>query len=215
MWPWAAIKQIIRGKSLLRALMNIEASRYTLAGSVLDIGGGDEPSYHHFFKGLADCNLSNLDLYSQGELAKKIDLEHPLPFNDQAYDFVLMFNILEHIYNHQNLVKEASRVLKVDGQLIGFVPFLINYHPDPHDYFRYTKEALNKIFQEAGFKQIVIKEIGAGPWAANYNNLIFFLPTFLRVLVYPIYYLLDKVLLRLRPNFRHHFPLGYFFLLKK
>jgi SAM-dependent methyltransferase len=214
MWLWSAIKQVSQGKSLLRALMNLEIAKYRLAGSILDIGGGDKPSYYHFFKGLTDCQITNIDLYSQGKKAQKIDLEDSLPFANQAYDFILMFNILEHIYNHQNLMSEASRVLKVEGKLIGFVPFLLNYHPDPHDYFRYTQEALAKIFEQAGFKEIDIKSIGAGPLAVNFNNL-YWLPNWLRVFLYPFYYLLDKLILKLRPSFIKNFPLGYFFILNK
>jgi SAM-dependent methyltransferase len=142
----------------------------------------------------------------------KINFEiDPLPYEDNSIDTVIMFNILEHIFNHQFLVNQANRVLKPESDLIGFVPFLVNYHPDPHDYFRYTKEALNLILNKAGFKKIEIKEVGIGPFMVNYNNILLSLPIFLRVVLFPAYYLLDIVFVKIRPQVGHRYPLGYIF----
>ncbi len=209
------IKQISDGKSLVRALLNVEAENYVLAGKVLDVGGGQNPSYLRFFKQPEKIELLNIDFLSS-EKKLQIDLEKdPLPFDNDSFDQVLVMNLLEHIFNHDLLITEIYRATKSGGQVIGFVPFLIKVHPDPHDYFRYTKECLEKKFITRGFKGIEIKEIGGGPFYVNYNNISFIFPDVIRMIIFPVYFLLDKILLYIRPKIKKEFPLGYFFVLEK
>ena len=213
------ITSILKGKSLLRTLMNAEAANFSLSGKVLDIGGGQGPSYLEFFKKGEYFQYESLDIsHEAGHIGRRrIDIEkEKLPYGDAVADSVLMFNILEHIYNYRHVVAEARRALKADGRLFGFVPFLLNYHPDPHDYFRYTKESLERIFREAGFKNISIKLIGKGPFFVNFNNLLGIARPlrFLLALLFPLYYLADYIFLKLRPSARDRYPLGYFFVVK-
>lgn len=206
-------RSIFNGKTLLRTLMNLELRKYSLEGKVLDVGGGEKPSYFNFLK-TGGSEIVNIDFKSDRGL--NLDLEKDaLPFRDGEIDKVLMFNILEHIYNYNHLISESYRVLKPGGGVLGFVPFLINYHPDPHDYFRYTKEALFKIFTSNRFEVIEIKEVGGGPFYVNYNNIAPSLPKFFRILLFPFYYLFDKFFLTFRPKARERFPLGFLFLLEK
>lgn len=208
-------KSVLKGKTFNRSVMNIALSDFSLEkGIVLDIGGGNKPSYFKFMRvNLDETEVVNFDKqYSQ----KHIDFEKDtLPYEDESIDQVLMFNILEHIYNHKFLVKEAFRILKKEKTLIGFVPFMINYHADPNDYFRYTHEALEKIFKETGFSEVEIRPLGYGPFSINFNNLASFMPTIFNFLVWPFYFVLDKILLSFKPDFRKRFPVGYLFVLKK
>jgi len=130
---------------------------------------------------------------------------------DASVDTALCANVLEHVYNHQFLIKEMKRILKPGGTLVGFVPFLIQYHPDPHDYFRYTKEALMRMFTDAGFTHIQIREIGGGPFLSNFNALVLSVPRPMRPLMYLPYALLDRVFLKVRPKIRERYPLGFIF----
>lgn len=211
---YVMIREILRGKSLTRILMNLELSKYSLKGKVLDIGGGNHPSYFKFFK-KENYELINIDLKKSNN-SLRINLEtDKLPYTDNSIDQILLLNVLEHIYNHKLVIQESHRVLKDDGILIGFVPFLVNVHPDPHDYFRYTKECLEKIFKKSGFNNIKIEEVGMGPFAVSFNSIAFLFPRFLKLLFLPFYYFADFVLLKLRPKNRERFPLGYLFVLKK
>ena len=211
------IKGLYNKKSLLRTLMNLELANYSLSGKVLDIGGGVNPSYFNFLKKENGVEIINIDFKSLDKIGKSINLEKdPLPYSDESVDRVLMFNILEHIYNYKYLLSEARRVLKSDGSILGFVPFMINYHPDPHDYFRYTKEALLKIFNETGFDDVVIKEVGLGPFAVNYNVFAALpFPKIIKLLLFPFYYFVDKASLKMRPRLKERYPLGYMFILTK
>lgn len=199
--------QIMRGKSVMRALLNYEAKHRLIRGRVLDVGGGENPSYYRFFKKAPGAEIINLDMRSS-----PIDFEtDPLPHADASMDCVILCNVLEHVYNHAFLVREVRRALKPGGMLIGFVPFFMQVHPDPHDYFRYTKEALEKLFQDAYLRDARVKEIGYGLFAVHANNLSSFLPRIVNVVLLPLWYILDAILIRLRPRWRQRFPLGYFF----
>ena len=53
---------------------------------------------------------------------KKHDLEEPFPFKDNSFDCIFAMDILEHIYNTSQCLREINRVLKPDGILILQVP---------------------------------------------------------------------------------------------
>ena len=145
-----------------------------------------------------------------------IDFEKDiLPFANESFDTVICANVLEHIYNHKLLVSSIFNVIKTGGQLVGFVPFLIQYHPDTWDYFRYTKEALQRIFNEAGFTRVDIIIVGGGPIATNFNNSMFMLPRIVRPIFFVFYYMLSKITLSLKPELKNRYPLGFTFICKK
>lgn len=206
---WIFIKEIWRGKDLYRILMNRECENYVLAGKTLDIGSGkDRASYHRFFRKSNDAEIIALD---QSFLA--VDFEQDkLPYENECADIVLIFNLLEHIYNYSFLLSEIRRVLKPGGKVVGAVPFLVGYHPDPRDYWRFTGESLLKIFEKQNFKEIKIKPIGRGPFAAAYSQAEFMLPRALKLIKLPIVLFLDWLIFKIKPNFnRQKFSLGLFF----
>ncbi len=210
-------KSIWNGKTLLRTLMNRRCSSVDLSGKiVLDLGSGSKKgSYHDFFQRKAK-EVMTVDIKEGDKNHVSVNFEtDDLPFEDGKFDTCLSFNLFEHIFNYQRLVSETYRVIKSGGELIGFVPFLVNYHPDPHDYFRYTEESLGIIFKNAGFKEISIEKIGKGPFYVNYNNIVLSIPRILRVVILPLPLILDYCFLKLRPAAKKRYPLGYFFTAKK
>lgn len=209
-----------RGKDVYRILMNESCQRFRLRGRVLDLGSGsNKASYHRFFQKDASIQIDFLDLrpISHKEEAETFDFEKDfLPCEAASVDQILIFNLLEHLYNYNHLFQEVARTLKKDGQIFGAVPFLVGYHPDPHDYFRYTSEALQKIFVESGFAEPQIQMLGVGPFTASFSQFEFVLPRAIKILFYPLIYFLDKLFFLLRPRFnREKFALGLFFSLRK
>lgn len=202
-------KKIIKGQTILRIMMNYGLVAYTIHGKVIDIGGGRSPDYFDYIKVAPGTVITSIDGSISG-----INLEKDsLPEANDGTDFVICCNVLEHIYNYQFLVGEIKRILKPEGQLIGFVPFLINYHPDPHDYFRYTKEALLKILKD--FNEIEVREVGVGPMCVGLNNIILYFPNFFRPVLFFFAYFIDRFWLKLRPDITSRYPLGYIFSARK
>ncbi|MEJ0053559.1 MAG: methyltransferase domain-containing protein [bacterium] len=204
------LKKLYAGQSLLRIRMNQGFEGRPLTGAVVDVGGGHKPDYFEYFDISGVTGVTPVDGSMSG-----IDFERDaLPFPDASVDTVLCANVLEHVYNYRFLIQEMRRILKPGGTLIGFVPFLIQYHPDPHDYFRYTKEALARMFGEAEFASLEIRSIGGGPFTSNFNALVLSVPCFLRPPLYLPYALLDALFLRLRPGIRERYPLGFIFKMR-
>lgn len=204
-------KNIMRGQTLSRALMNEGFSSVIIGGEVLDVGGARNPDYFNYFQKKDDTHVDIID----GSL-QKIDFEKDvLPHEAETYDSVIICNVLEHIFNYQFLIGETHRILKKNGQLIGHVPFFFQYHPDPHDYFRYTKEAVKKILIKAGFVDVDVREVGGGPFLAKFNITTYSSPILFRIVLFPISFALDWIFLRIRPKARERFPFGYIFVAKK
>lgn len=204
------LRKIYAGQSVLRILMNLSFKRYVLSGTVVDVGGGREPDYFDYFDMSEVTSVTPVDHSLSG-----IDFEQDtLPFQNSSVDTVICANVLEHVYHYQWLIEEMERILKPEGMLVGFVPFLIQYHPDPHDYFRYTKETLFRLFADAGYTDIEVREVGGGPFLANFNNLVLSVPRIVRVLMYPVYRALDYLICTLRPGVRARYPLGFTFMMR-
>ena len=147
------------------------------------------------------------------------DLECPLPIADEAYEHVLLINILEHIYDYKQLLSEAGRVVRRNGTVIITVPFLYPIHRSPkaHDYRRFTDDALRNECAAAGLSVVQLEALGTGVFCAASSLLARALP-FQRVfslLAKPIR-LLDRLYARrARTNRPEHYPLGYLVVARK
>lgn len=214
------VRETWRGKSLYRTLSNVSAASVELIGNGLDLGGkrGDS-SYYRFFR-WERARITSCDLNADTPDVLGFNLEAPFPVESETQDFVLMMNVLEHLYRFGNCIAESHRVLKDDGLAVGCVPFLYEYHPDPRDYFRYTRDALERLLSESGFRDVRIEPLGCGPVSTG-------IATFAHVLRWRILILgaylcaigADRLLQRIFPNNRRvraqTYPLGYFFVARK
>lgn len=153
--------------TLWRRLLYKELQNLTLSGDVLDIGGESRSGYHELIHGEHKISVNNLYKPENDDLS--FDLEQLFPTGSGSYDAILCINVLEHIFNYQNVLRESHRTLKDGGQMVIAVPFLIAFHPSPNDYWRYTEETLQKICEQANFKDVEIKVIGTGVFGASYS----------------------------------------------
>jgi len=71
-----------------------------------------------------------------------------LKFEDNFFDVVICFNVLEHVYEVDLAIKEMYRVLKNKGLLLVSVPFLYPLHDKPNDYWRFTEFSLKRLFKD-------------------------------------------------------------------
>ena len=68
--------------------------------------------------------------------------------------------LLEHVPEPLNVVREIHRVLKPKGSVIICVPFMNKIHGDPYDYGRYTDFFWNENLSRLGFQDIEIEKQG-------------------------------------------------------
>lgn len=205
-------REVFKGKSVLRAFLNHRLKQECLKGKTIDIGGGGGDRYISFVRRSEDVEFETFDI----KVGKEVDFEtDELPAPDETFDTVLFLNVMEHIYNYQHISKEVVRIVKPDGKLIGFVPFLMWYHPDHRDFFRYTHEALEKIFKNAGAKQVAIEPLGMGPFMAAAHMTLLSFPRIIRPIPLTIYYVLDCFYLTLKRHNGNKYALGYYFIVEK
>lgn len=136
----------------------------TLSGRALDLGGNKDSEYHRLFTG--DFSVTTANLSSGADVV--CDFERPLPIESGTYDTVLLINVLEHVFEYRQLLREAARVLRPGGAIVIVVPFLFPYHASPNDFHRYTATALSRALSSTGFESITIVALGSGVCAARW-----------------------------------------------
>lgn len=88
-----------------------------------------------------------------------------MPFGNDLFNCSIATEVLEHCPKPEVILSEIYRVLKPDGVFFFTVPFLWNLHEVPHDEYRYTPFALERLLKEAGFIDIQIYPTGG--WHAS------------------------------------------------
>ena len=135
-------------KGLYRAIAGLAGS---LRGRVLDVGCGQKP-YEHLF---ACEQYVGLEFDSeQNRMNKKADYFYAggaFPFGNAEFDSAVCNQVLEHVFNPDDFVREIARVLKPGGALLLTVPFVWNEHEQPYDYARYSSFGLRALLERNGF----------------------------------------------------------------
>lgn len=72
----------------------------------------------------------------------------------ESVDSINCLSVLEHVFYPRETIAEMYRVLRPGGCVQVEVPFLLQYHGYPDDYFRYTHSALQRLFEETGFRVV-------------------------------------------------------------
>ncbi len=126
---------------------------------VLDVGGQKTTK-----RGQFDIRAYDLDVvYANISTQKGTDVvadAHLMPFMDASFETAVCAELLEHVYQPQQVLQEIYRTLKPQGRLLATVPFLFHIHADPHDYGRYTHHYWHTVMSDIGFTDIQIKRQG-------------------------------------------------------
>ena len=128
-----------------------------ISGKTLDLGAGSA-KYRNIIKEKASEYIT-FDVVP-GEHIDVVGDALNLPFGNDSFDTIISTEVLEHVEKPWLMVKEIRRVLKPGGVCILSTPFLIPYHPDPHDYFRYTTEGLRSLFKNENFEVLECEGFG-------------------------------------------------------
>jgi SAM-dependent methyltransferase len=91
------------------------------------------------------------------------------PVPDASVDLVLSTETLEHVPDPPVFMAQAFRCLKPGGRLVLTVPFSARWHFIPHDYWRFTPSALQRLFSSAGFTGMAVFARGNAVTVACYK----------------------------------------------
>ena len=83
---------------------------------------------------------------------------HDVPRESSSVDTVIATEVLEHCYDPAQAVDEIHRLLRPGGVCVITTRFIHLYHPDPHDYFRFTRDGLAHLFR--AFSEVQIQPLG-------------------------------------------------------
>ena len=121
--------------------------------NILDLGMAMRDKY----KKINSKNLETLDVNDFGEYPDIIcDICSDISGLENKYDKIICIAVLEHVYDPTSAIDNLFKMLKNDGVLYGYVPYLFQYHaPNDlkyQDYFRFSKDALAYLFKD--FKNV-------------------------------------------------------------
>jgi SAM-dependent methyltransferase len=163
---------------------------------VLDLGCGNKP-YEGMFQGIAKEYIGCDVVQSSMNKVDVICEATKIPLPDASFDTVFSTQVIEHVDDHQALVKEAFRLLKPGGHFIVSGPMYWHLHEEPYDYFRFTKYGFKYILEKNGFSVAEILSNG-GKWALMGQVIIHTMPArlvrlkFYRAFVNRLFSYLDK-----------------------
>jgi len=122
---------------------------------LFDLGAGSVPFRDILFR----FKYTGVDFVPFPDVTVVADLT-ALPVLDESAEIITIMNTIEHVPDTDALLREAFRILKRGGTIIGTVPFLMQIHQEPHDYNRYTSHQLERLLTQAGFEEVKITPLG-------------------------------------------------------
>lgn len=138
-----------------------EAVRETPRMAVLDAGAGESRFAPHFarhFYVALDSGVGDRE-WNYGKVTVWGDLA-ALPVASRRVDLVVNTQVLEHVRSPQKVLAEFFRVLKPGGKLFLTAPQGWHEHQQPHDYYRFTRFALEMLLRQAGFGRFRVEPLG-------------------------------------------------------
>ena len=213
------LKGISQNKSLCRVLQNFEAKKHSISGNIIEFGA--EPKSTKNFSSLMHNKTVKNFYFSDKYLSKKgiikADLNKKINIKKKFFDNVILFNVLEHIFDVKNAKNQISKITKKNGYLIGSTPFLYRFHKAPSDYLRFTKPFIIRLFKKE-YKIKNVKNLGFGPFCLCYSMLSDFTKKIpiLNYILFIISFLLDLFLdMLVKYDLKDIYPIAIFFKLKK
>ncbi|MFZ2385384.1 MAG: methyltransferase domain-containing protein [Candidatus Omnitrophota bacterium] len=99
-------------------------------GKVLDIGCGEGNCAYNLQQMGFDVLAGDMDVarfrYKDKVKFQKCNVAEALPFKDGNFDFIVLAEVVEHLTNPYDVIKELCRVLKPGGKLIISTPNILN-----------------------------------------------------------------------------------------
>ncbi|MGH7859514.1 MAG: class I SAM-dependent methyltransferase [Candidatus Binatia bacterium] len=135
---------------------------------LIDAGCGDSP-----YRPLLESHVGEYlacDLPGNPNAQIEFDTEGRLPLPASAADIVLSSQVLEHVPDPSVYLNELRRLLKANGLLVLSTHGTWRYHPDPTDFWRWTRPGLVKLLDQHGFQTERVEGI-MGPAATALQQL--------------------------------------------
>jgi SAM-dependent methyltransferase len=127
---------------------------------LLDVGCGTGWLADHFgdYTGVDGAKEAVEEARSKGRNVSWVDLAEPLPFEEAAFDGVVVKDVLEHLPDAVATVREVHRVLRAGGRVFASSPDAQRWAWDDYTHRRpFTRKAFRLLFADQGF---VVERLG-------------------------------------------------------
>lgn len=128
----------------------------------MDFGCGSKP-YESLFLNASSYIGVDIEVSGHSHLNEKIDVFYDgktVPFPGNNFDNVFCSEVMEHVFNPDESLREINRVLKPGGKLLLTCPFVWAEHEAPYDYARYSSFGIKHLLERNGFKVLQQKKEG-------------------------------------------------------
>jgi SAM-dependent methyltransferase len=146
-------RQVLYFESQIESRLAAFAARLPAQTLLLDAGAG-ESQYRHL---LPHCRYIGIDLaigdhsWNYSKLDALANLL-ALPFRDRSFAAFLSIVTLEHVSDPALALRELARVAQPEAKLFLVVPLEWEVHQHPHDYFRFTRYAVEHLLHSSGWR---------------------------------------------------------------
>jgi len=165
-----------------------------LKGDVLDFGCGNKP-YRSLFTQCRSYTGMDIEKSGHGHENEQIDVfydGHKFPFPENHFDGVFASEVVEHVFNLEEILSEIKRVLKPGGKFLFTCPFVWPEHEVPYDFARYTSFGIQSLLEKNGFR--IVKQHKTGHFfEVVLQQWIFYIFCFLPKKPVFIYYILHQL----------------------
>lgn len=134
---------------------------------IVDIGCGTKPYLEFVDK---SSQYIGVDIDSENENVDIVSSVYDIDLPSDMADYVVSFQVMEHLEEPSLMLNEAYRILKPNGELYLTFPMSEELHEEPYDFFRYTEHGIRHLLKKAGFNDIEIMRQGTS--AANLGRRI-------------------------------------------
>lgn len=204
---------LFSNKSILRIFQIGIFKKFKINGNIIEFGASEKIDKNFCNSKLKNCKISYSNINPSNKDFLNIDLQKKILI-EIKYDYIIIFNVLEHLVDPNLAIKNLSTICKKDGKIIGSTPFLFRIHEAPKDYSRFTKDHLLKLLKSNSFKDIQIIELGTGPFLASLSLLrsyLKYLPIFYQLLVLLSLFFDQLIKLIIKTDPKKIYPIGYVF----
>ena len=108
---------------LLALYLEKETDFFTKKNQVLEIG--PDKGFADLCKSSKNITYRSIDLLRHDVAESKMDVTD-LDFNDNEFDYIICYHVLEHVEDDETAVEQIYRVLKVGGMALISVPVDVN-----------------------------------------------------------------------------------------
>jgi SAM-dependent methyltransferase len=124
---------------------------------VIDVGAGEAP-YQELFD---HCAYTTVDwensVHPNARRSSLIASADAIPLPDNCADAVVLTEVLEHIVEPLQVLRELYRLLRPGGAALVTTPFVWELHEMPFDCWRFTPVSLQWLMEQAGFVDVVVE----------------------------------------------------------